>query len=83
MLPIEYTARDSSASRYLTLPVGRPCATPKPLPVVVVPTSPWARDSWAGPEARFWPTRGYAVLQMNFRGSTGFGRRFLEIAFGK
>lgn len=45
---------------------------------------PWARDSWGfNPEVQFLANRGYAVLQMNFRGSTGFGRKFTEIAYGK
>ena len=70
---------------YLTLPVGKTLRNAKNLPVVVNPHGgPWARDSWGfNPEAQFLANRGYAVLQMNFRGSTGFGRRFTEIAFGK
>ena len=86
MLPIEYTARDGERIEgYLTLPVDRTLRNAKNLPVVVNPHGgPWARDSWGfNPEAQFLANRGYAVLQMNFRGSTGFGRRFTEIAFGK
>ena len=86
MLPIEYTARDGERIEgYLTLPVGKTLRNAKNLPVVVNPHGgPWARDSWGfNPEAQFLANRGYAVLQMNFRGSTGFGRRFTEIAFGK
>lgn len=55
----------------------------KPLPVVVHPHGgPWARDYW-GYDAgvQFLCNRGYAVLQMNFRGSTGRGRRFLEASY--
>jgi dipeptidyl aminopeptidase/acylaminoacyl peptidase len=45
---------------------------------------PWARDHWGfNPEAQFLANRGYAVLQMNFRGSTGYGRRFWEASFGQ
>ena len=86
MLPIEYTSRDGERIEgYLTLPVGKTLRNAKNLPVVVNPHGgPWARDSWGfNPEAQFLANRGYAVLQMNFRGSTGFGRRFMEIAFGK
>jgi dipeptidyl aminopeptidase/acylaminoacyl peptidase len=74
--PIAYRARDGlTIHGYLTLPVGR---EPKRLPVVVNPHGgPWARDAWGfNPEVQFLANRGYAVLQMNFRGSTGYGREF-------
>ncbi|KAJ3198209.1 hypothetical protein HK101_007730 [Irineochytrium annulatum] len=50
------------------------------LPLVVVPHGgPWARDSWGfNPETQFLASRGYAVLQVNFRGSTGYGKEFLD-----
>jgi dipeptidyl aminopeptidase/acylaminoacyl peptidase len=53
------------------------------LPVVINPHGgPWARDSWGfNPEVQFLANRGYAVLQMNFRGSTGYGRKFWESSF--
>ncbi|HXX40753.1 MAG TPA: S9 family peptidase [Chthoniobacterales bacterium] len=79
--PIDYRSRDGLTIRgYLTLPVGR---DPKNLPVVVNPHGgPWARDVWGyDPEVQFLANRGYAVLQMNFRGSTGFGRKFWEASF--
>ncbi len=62
---------------YLTLPKGLPS---KNLPLVVHPHGgPWARDHWGyHPYAQFFANRGYAVLQMNFRGSTGFGKNFLD-----
>jgi dipeptidyl aminopeptidase/acylaminoacyl peptidase len=62
---------------YLTLPKG---IAPKNLPVVVFPHGgPWARDSWGyNPFAQFWANRGYAVLQPNFRGSTGYGKKFID-----
>ena len=55
----------------------------KNLPVVVNPHGgPWARDSWRyKAEVQFLANRGYCVLQMNFRGSTGYGRQFLEASF--
>src|SRR5690554_937902 len=81
--PIQYTARDGLVIHgYLTLPKGR---EPKNLPCVVNPHGgPWARDSWGfNPEAQFLANRGYCVLQMNFRGSTGYGRKFWEAGFGQ
>jgi dipeptidyl aminopeptidase/acylaminoacyl peptidase len=79
--PITYTSRDGlTIHGYLTLPKG---IEAKNLPVVVNPHGgPWARDSWGfNPEAQFLANRGYAVLQMNFRGSTGYGRKFWEASF--
>jgi dipeptidyl aminopeptidase/acylaminoacyl peptidase len=81
MKPIEYQSRDGlTIHGYLTLPKGR---DPKNLPVVVHPHGgPWARDEWGfNPEVQFLANRGYAVLQMNFRGSTGYGRKFVEAGF--
>jgi dipeptidyl aminopeptidase/acylaminoacyl peptidase len=62
---------------YLTLPVGLP---PKNLPMVLVPHGgPWARDVWGFNALAQWlANRGYAVLQPNFRGSTGYGKKFLN-----
>jgi dipeptidyl aminopeptidase/acylaminoacyl peptidase len=83
MQPIQYTSRDGlTINGYLTLPVGR---DPKNLPVIVHPHGgPWARDAWGfDPEVQFLANRGYAVLQMNFRGSTGYGRKFWEASFGE
>lgn len=80
---IQYQARDGlTINAYLTLPVGKEA---KNLPVIVNPHGgPWARDSWGfNPEAQFLANRGYAVLQMNFRGSTGYGRQFWEASFGE
>jgi len=61
---------------FLTRPVtGKP---PYPT-VVVVHGGPWARDTWGfDPEVQFLASRGYAVLQVNYRGSTGFGRAISE-----
>jgi dipeptidyl aminopeptidase/acylaminoacyl peptidase len=81
MKPIQYTSRDGlTINGYLTVPLGR---EPKSLPVVVNPHGgPWARDTWGyDPEVQFLANRGYAVLQMNFRGSTGYGRKFWEASF--
>src|SRR5438046_10511698 len=77
----EFKTRDGLTIRgYLTLPLGR---DPKNLPVVVNPHGgPWARDSWGyNPEVQFLANRGYAVLQINFRGSTIYGRKFWESCF--
>ncbi len=79
--PIEYRSRDGKTIHgYLTIPKGMEASN---LPVVVNPHGgPWARDNWGfNPEVQFLANRGYAVLQMNFRGSTGYGRSFLEASF--
>lgn len=84
MNPIEYKSRDGlTIHGYLTLPNGHTMETAKNLPVVVNPHGgPWARDSWGfNPEVQFLANRGYAVLQMNFRGSTGYGKKFWEDSF--
>ncbi|RKY55690.1 MAG: S9 family peptidase [Candidatus Neomarinimicrobiota bacterium] len=81
MKPIEYQSRDGlTIHGYLTIPKGLEA---KNLPVVVNPHGgPWARDRWGfNPEVQFLANRSYAVLQMNFRGSTGYGRNFWEISF--
>ncbi len=84
MNPIEYVSRDGlTIHGYLTLPKGYTMETAKKLPVVVNPHGgPWARDQWGfNPEVQFLANRGYAVFQMNFRGSTGYGREFWEASF--
>ncbi len=81
MKPITFRSRDGLViNGYLTLPKG---VDAKNLPVVVNPHGgPWARDHWGfNPEVQFLANRGYAVLQINFRGSTGYGRNFWEISF--
>jgi len=81
MKPIKYVTRDGlTINGYLTLPKG---VDAKNLPVVVNPHGgPWARDNWGfNPEVQFLSNRGYAVLQMNFRGSVGYGREFWEKSF--
>jgi dipeptidyl aminopeptidase/acylaminoacyl peptidase len=75
---ISYTSADGlTVPAYLTLPVG---VAPKNLPLVVFPHGgPWARDSWGySAIPQFLANRGYAVLQPNFRGSTGYGKKFLN-----
>lgn len=81
MKPISYQSRDGlTIHGYLTVPKGMEA---KNLPVVVNPHGgPWARDSWGySPEVQMLANRGYAVLQMNFRGSVGYGRKFWEASF--
>ena len=81
MKPVTYQSRDGlTIHGYLTLPKGVPARN---LPVVVNPHGgPWARDVWGyNPEVQFLANRGYAVLQMNFRGSNGYGRKFWEASF--
>jgi len=81
MQPVSYQSRDGlTIHGYLTLPTG---VIPKKLPVVVNPHGgPWVRDAWGyNPEVQLLASRGYAVLQLNYRGSTGYGRRFWELSF--
>lgn len=83
MRPIRYQSRDGlEIHGYLTLPVGK---EPKNLACVVNPHGgPWHRDKWGfNAEVQFLAHNGYCVLQMNFRGSTGYGRRFWEASFGQ
>ncbi len=83
MKPWPYKARDGlDIPAYLTLPPGKAA---KNLPVVVMPHGgPGARDmlgfDWM---AQFFANRGYAVLQPNFRGSTGYGQKFEEAGYGQ
>ena len=81
--PIRYQARDGLMLHgYLTLPVGRDA---KGLPLIVLPHGgPFARDDWDyDPLVQFFANRGYAVLQPEFRGSTGFGKDFVEKGYGE
>jgi len=78
MKPIFYQARDGlTIHGYLTTPVG---VEAKQLPTVLyVHGGPWARDTWGyNPAVQWLANRGYAVLQVNFRGSTGYGKDFLN-----
>ncbi len=78
MKPIRYKSSDGlEIPAFLTLPKGVPA---KSLPLVVVPHGgPWARDAWGYSTLhQFLANRGYAVLSMNFRGSTGYGKKFLN-----
>ena len=81
MKPVQYRSRDGLViNGYLTLPKG---TNGKNLPVIVNPHGgPWHRDSWGyKSEIQFLANRGFAVFQMNFRGSTGYGREFWEKSF--
>jgi dipeptidyl aminopeptidase/acylaminoacyl peptidase len=78
-----YKARDGlDIPAYLTLPPGK---APKNLPVVILPHGgPMARDAMSFDwEAQFLANRGYAVLQPNFRGSSGYGKAFEESGYGQ
>lgn len=80
MLAIKYAARDGLVVHgYLTVPVGY---KPKDLPLVVMPHGgPWVRDVWGfDPLVQLLANRGYAVLQMNYRGSTGYGDELYQEA---
>ena len=78
MKPIEFTARDGmKLYGYLTTPVGMEA---KNLPMVLfVHGGPWGRDVWGlNSYAQWLSNRGYAVLQINFRGSTGYGKKYVN-----
>ena len=78
MEPISFTSRDGlTIHGYLTLP---PKTEGKNLPLVLnVHGGPQARDNWGyNPEAQWLANRGYASLQVNYRGSTGYGKEFLS-----
>jgi dipeptidyl aminopeptidase/acylaminoacyl peptidase len=80
MYPIKYTARDGQLIHgYLTLPLDR---LRKNLPLIVMPHGgPWVRDVWGfDPLVQLLANRGYAVLQMNYRGSPGYGENFYKKA---
>ena len=83
MQAIAFRSRDGlTINGYLTLPLG---GERENLPLVVNPHGgPWARDFWGfNPEVQLLANRGYAVLQINFRGSVGYGRAFWESSFKK
>ena len=78
MQPVSFEARDGlTIHSYLTTPVG---ISAQNLPtVLLVHGGPWARDTWGyDPQAQWLANRGYAVLQVNFRGSTGYGKAFVN-----
>ncbi|MBL8544937.1 MAG: S9 family peptidase [Hyphomonadaceae bacterium] len=90
MTPVEIVARDGvSLVSYLTLPGGADAngdARPEqPLPLVLLPhDGPWARDSYGFDAMHQWlANRGYAVLSVNYRGSAGFGKAFLNAGNGE
>ncbi|POY35656.1 S9 family peptidase [Solitalea longa] len=83
MKPISYQSRDGlTIHGYLTLPKGKEA---KNLPAIIMPhggSSPWTRNKWGyNAEVQFLANRGYAVLQMNYRGSTGYGKAFYQASF--
>jgi dipeptidyl aminopeptidase/acylaminoacyl peptidase len=78
MKAISFKTRDGlTIHAFLTTPRGVPA---KSLPTVIHPHGgPWARDNWGySSYPQFLANRGYAVLQLNFRGSTGYGKKFLN-----
>jgi dipeptidyl aminopeptidase/acylaminoacyl peptidase len=83
MTSLRYKSSDGlDIPAYLTLPKGLPG---KNLPALVIPHGgPWARDKWGyNPVAQFFANRGYVVLMPNFRGSTGYGKNFLNAGNGE
>jgi dipeptidyl aminopeptidase/acylaminoacyl peptidase len=78
MEPFSFTARDGlELHGYLTFPPGE---ERRNLPtVLLVHGGPWARDAWGlDPQAQWLANRGYLCVQVNFRGSTGFGKSFVN-----
>jgi dipeptidyl aminopeptidase/acylaminoacyl peptidase len=91
MTPVVITSRDGlNLVSYLTVPTqydrnndGRPDAGPIPM-VLMVHGGPWARDAWGyNPYHQWLANRGYAVLSVNYRGSTGFGKSFINAGDGQ
>jgi dipeptidyl aminopeptidase/acylaminoacyl peptidase len=81
MKPVKYTSRDGlEINGYLTLPLN---SNGKNLPVIVVPhNGPGQRNSWGfNAEVQFLANRGYAVFQVNYRGSSGYGKNFYAAGF--
>lgn len=81
MKPVKYTSRDGlEINGYLTLPLN---SDGKNLPVVVVPhNGPGQRNTWGyNAEVQFLANRGYAVFQVNYRGSSGYGKSFYAAGF--
>lgn len=80
---VDYIARDGlKVPGYLTLPLGREAHN---LPLILMPHGgPFLRDSWEyDPIVQFLASRGYAVLQPNFRGSTGYGKDYVKRGYGE
>lgn len=78
MKVVHYKSSDGlEIPAYLTLPKGIPG---KNLPTIIFPHGgPWGRDVWGyNPYAQFFANRGYAILSMNFRGSAGYGKKFID-----
>ena len=85
MWPVEIKSRDGlTLPSYLTLPAGadanRDGSADAPVPLVLlVHGGPWGRDSYGfNPYHQWLANRGYAVLSVNYRGSTGFGKDFIN-----
>jgi dipeptidyl aminopeptidase/acylaminoacyl peptidase len=80
MQPVTFRAADGMRLHgYLTLPVGARGRVPL---VVVVHGGPYARDEWGfSPTVQWLANRGYGVLQINYRGSTGYGKKYLQASF--
>lgn len=81
--PVSFESRDHIRLHgYLTLPADGKSG-PRSM-VLLVHGGPWQRDGWYyDPKVQFLANRGYAVLQVNFRGSSGYGRKFQELAVGE
>ncbi|MFF1713165.1 alpha/beta fold hydrolase [Streptomyces sp. NPDC058268] len=84
MTPVTIPARDGlRLPAYLTLPLAAEPTAGLPL-VLLVHGGPWLRDSWGfNPAVQLLANRGYAVLQVNFRGSTGYGKAFVKAGIGE
>jgi dipeptidyl aminopeptidase/acylaminoacyl peptidase len=81
MEPVSFTAGDGmQINGYLTVPMEK---DKENLPVIVMPhDGPWNRNSWGyDAEVQFLANRGYAVFQVNYRGSTGYGKAFRSAGF--
>lgn len=83
MTPVSFPARDGTTIHgYLTMPTGQ--GENKPPLITIVHGGPWYRDTWGySSEVQFFAAMGYAVLQVNYRGSSGYSNDYSDVPYAK